>query len=432
VRGGSNGVALTNGSGLDKLLIGLTGPIAAGKSTVASMLVRRGAEVIDADVVYRTLLVPGSDLARSLMDRFGPAIARPDGAIDRAALADIVFANAEALADLDRLTHPAVAQRIRELVSRSTSAVIVIEAVKLIEAGLAADVDAVWHVTADPAVRLRRLVDRSGLSEEAAARRVSAVREPQPSAGTPAYTIDSSEGLANTERQVADAWRLTTAARWPGADRMFAEEKPVSERIEVDVYFDYACPYVHSAASWLAEIGRQLGDAGPTVRWRYFPLEQVNAPADAEVAIWDLPPEKRSRGRDSLHAAAAARRQGEEQFRRFHNALLALKHEEDQDHGRQSVIEAAARQAGIDLARFKTDLDDRGLLAAIRDDYQSARNELGVFGTPTFVFANGQAAYLQVLPPPPPEDAVVLWDEFVRSVRDRPYLREIKRPRRPT
>jgi predicted DsbA family dithiol-disulfide isomerase len=202
----------------------------------------------------------------------------------------------------------------------------------------------------------------------------------------------------------------------------------VSDRVSVDVYFDFACPFVYSAAMWLREVSRQLGDDRPEIRWKFFPLEQVNAPDDAEFPVWELPAERRSRGRDSLHAAAAARRQGPASFNRFIEALLRLKHEEDQDHGRRATLDEAARRAGLDLPQFARDLEDRSLLRAIADDYAAGRDGCNVFGTPTFVFPNGQAAYLQLLPPPPPEDAVALWQDFVRTVRDRPYLREIKRP----
>jgi predicted DsbA family dithiol-disulfide isomerase len=205
----------------------------------------------------------------------------------------------------------------------------------------------------------------------------------------------------------------------------------VSDPDAVEVYFDFACPYVHSAAVWLREVNRQLGDSRIEVTWKFFPLEQVNAPEDADMPIWDLPPDRRSRGRDSFHAAAAARRQGGEAFERFHAALLTLKHEEGQDHGKRSTLDEAASRAGLDLRRFAADLEDRGLLAEIENDYVAGREGLGVFGTPTFVFANGQSAYLRILPSPPPEEAVAFWLDFVRDVRDRPYLHEIKRPRRP-
>jgi len=205
----------------------------------------------------------------------------------------------------------------------------------------------------------------------------------------------------------------------------------VSDRVAVDVYFDFACPYVHSAASWLREVNRQLGESRIEVTWKFFPLEEVNAPADADMPIWDFPPDRRSRGRDSFHAAVAARRQGGEEFERFHAQLLTLKHEEGQDHGKRSTLDEAASRARLDLARFAGDLEDRGLLAEIKNDYVAGREGLGVFGTPTFVFANGQSAYLRILPPPPPEEAVAFWLDFVRDVRDRPYLHEIKRPRPP-
>jgi predicted DsbA family dithiol-disulfide isomerase len=205
----------------------------------------------------------------------------------------------------------------------------------------------------------------------------------------------------------------------------------LSERVTVDVYFDFTCPYVHGAAVWLAEVDRQLGENGVEANWKFFPLDQVNAPEDAEFPIWELPPEQRSRGRDSLHAAAAARRQGPDAFTRFRMALLALKHEEGEDHGKRSTLDEAARRAGLDLERFAADLDDRSLLDEIRDEYTFGRENHGVFGTPTFVFPNGQSAYVKVLPPPPPEEAVPLWEDFVTTVRDRPFLHEIKRPKKP-
>ena len=205
----------------------------------------------------------------------------------------------------------------------------------------------------------------------------------------------------------------------------------MSDNVTVDVYFDFACPYVHSAASWLREVNRQLGDARIEVTWKFFPLEQVNAPADADTAIWDLPPDRRSRGRDSMHAAIAARRQGPDAFDRFHATLLALKHDEGFDHGKRSTLEEAASRSQLDLERFNADLNDRELLKEIRDDYVSGRDGFGVFGTPTFVFPGGRSAYLRLLPPPPSEDALPLWEDFVRDVCDRPYVREIKRPQLP-
>jgi protein-disulfide isomerase len=179
------------------------------------------------------------------------------------------------------------------------------------------------------------------------------------------------------------------------------------------------------------EVRKQMGAEAPRLTWRFFPLEEVNAPADAEFAVWDLPADRRSRGRDSMHAAVAASRQGDEAFDRFRRELLALKHEAGLDHGMRSTLEDAANRAGLDLTQFAADLKDPKLLSSIRDDYQHARSKHAVFGTPTFVFPNGQAAYIKLLPPPPAEESVPLWLDFVRSVQDRPYVREIKRPSPP-
>ena len=145
--------------------------------------------------------------------------------------------------------------------------------------------------------------------------------------------------------------------------------------------------------------------------------------------------DRRFRSRDSRTGQGSSyeltRHLGRDAFERFHAALLTLKHEEGQDHGKRSTLDEAASRAQLDLMRFAADLEDRGLLAEIEDDYVAGREGLGVFGTPTFVFPNGQSAYLRILPPPPPEEAVAFWLDFVRDVRDRPYLHEIKRPRRP-
>jgi predicted DsbA family dithiol-disulfide isomerase len=206
----------------------------------------------------------------------------------------------------------------------------------------------------------------------------------------------------------------------------------VSDRLTVDIYFDYVCPYVNAAAKWIAEVENQLGDGHIEFVWRFFPLEQVNAPADSEETVWSLPPENRSQARNSMHAAAAAMNQGKQAFMRFHLALLALKHEEGQDHGKIATLETAATRAGMDLDQFRRDLEDRSILLRIRDDYELGKSAHGVFGTPTFVFPDGSSAYLQVLPPPPAEDALTFWRDFSRDVQERPYVREIKRPRRPS
>ena len=188
-------------------VIGLTGSIASGKSTVAEMLRQRGAEIIDADRVYRSLLIPKSELSQQVVERFGPTIVRPDGAIDRAALAEMVFTDPEALADLDRITHPAVIAEIRSRIAQSSAPVIVVEAVKLVQSGLASDVDALWLITADPETRLHRLMSRSVLDEVSARSRIAASPDTIPVGIEVGATIDTSGDLAATASAVDDAWR---------------------------------------------------------------------------------------------------------------------------------------------------------------------------------------------------------------------------------
>jgi protein-disulfide isomerase-like protein with CxxC motif len=113
-------------------------------------------------------------------------------------------------------------------------------------------------------------------------------------------------------------------------------------------------------------------------------------------------------------------------------ALLRAKHVDGRDHGRRETLLAVADEVGLDLERFERDLSDRSLLHLIGDDYTEARERHGVFGTPTFVFPNGAAAYLKMLPPPPPEEALTVFHEFVTTVRDRAYITEIKRPKKPS
>ena len=165
--------------------------------------------------------------------------------------------------------------------------------------------------------------------------------------------------------------------------------------------------------------------------WRYFPLEQVNSAEGPEWKLWEQPDSHRSRGRPAFQAAIAARNQGEDAFERFHLALLEAKHVQGQDHGRRDTLRAVAESVGLDLERFDRDSADCALLSRIGDDYTEGREHHGVFGTPTFVFSNGEAAYLKMLPPAPEDETMSVFEEFVRTVRDRAYIAEIKRPRKP-
>ncbi len=134
--------------------IGLTGPIGCGKSTVAGWLAAvPGVVVIDADAVARDVLAPGSPAVAAVAARFGPELVDPAGVLDRAALGRIVFGDPDALRDLEAIVHPEVRPRIVaaiEAAQATAAPAVVIEAIKLVEGGLAALCDEVWLVTCDP------------------------------------------------------------------------------------------------------------------------------------------------------------------------------------------------------------------------------------------------------------------------------------------
>jgi dephospho-CoA kinase len=197
----------------DTCCIGLTGNIATGKSTVAHMLQQLGACLIDADHVAHELMVPGTAVYHGIVQRFGADILAPGGEINRRALGAIVFADPEALLALDAIVHPAVHDRVRTMVRSSSCPVVVIEAIKLFEAGLDADCDTVWVVTLSPELQLRRLMDRSGLSREQALQRIEAQGDPALLVARADFVIDNSGSLACTRAQVQRGWNMLPACR---------------------------------------------------------------------------------------------------------------------------------------------------------------------------------------------------------------------------
>jgi dephospho-CoA kinase len=207
-----------SGGGGRPRIIGVTGTIASGKSTVAAMLAARGAEVIDGDRVYRELLSPGSPLMGQLADRFGRQIVMSSGDLDRPALGKIVFNDPGALADLDALTHPAIVAETRRRIERSAAPVVVVEAVKLAQTDLVDDLDALWLVTANPDVRLERLMTRSGLDAESASARIAAFPDPVPAGIGVDVIIDNSGDLDALQRQVETAWETFLARHVAGGE----------------------------------------------------------------------------------------------------------------------------------------------------------------------------------------------------------------------
>lgn len=190
-----------------KRVIGLTGNIAVGKSRALRQLQALGAAVIDADHVAREVLEPGGAAHAAVVAEFGAELRDAQGRIDRAALGRIVFADADALARLEALTHPAIRRRIDALVNAAPQPVAVIEAIKLLEGDLAQAVDEVWVVDAAPATQLARLTTQRGMSPADARQRLRA-QNPQADKLARADRIIRNDGSPQELRdEVCSAWR---------------------------------------------------------------------------------------------------------------------------------------------------------------------------------------------------------------------------------
>jgi dephospho-CoA kinase len=189
-------------------LIGLIGPIGCGKSTVAAWLVERGAILIDADRLTRTLMTPESEVTEAIVARFGVEYRLADGSVDRSALGRLVFSDRELLAQLEAIVHPAVARLEQDEITaadRRRPAAIVIEAIKLVETGHAAWCDEVWLVVCKPDAQLARLV-RRGVPEKDARQRIAAQAASLPLWRSAATRIIETDGeRSDVERAVAAA-----------------------------------------------------------------------------------------------------------------------------------------------------------------------------------------------------------------------------------
>lgn len=158
------------------LLIGITGPIGCGKSTVAQVLGELGGTVIDADILARRATDAGRPTLAQIRTRFGDGVFAADGELDRAAMAAVVFEDAAALADLEGIVHPEVRRMVEELLEAAIGdevPFVVIEAIKLVEGGLADRCDEVWLIECSPETQRERLTGR-GVSAEDADRRLVA------------------------------------------------------------------------------------------------------------------------------------------------------------------------------------------------------------------------------------------------------------------
>ena len=188
------------------LLVGLTGSIATGKSTVSRMFAHLGARVIDADVLAREVVMPGQPAYGRIVEEFGPQVVQEDGSLDRKALGAVVFADAAKRRRLEEITHPAIGARQRRILSvldeEAFEGVVIWDAALLFEGGGTAKMDRVVVVYADPETERRRLMERDGLSDAGARARIGSQMPVAEKAKLADHVIDNSGTREETERQV--------------------------------------------------------------------------------------------------------------------------------------------------------------------------------------------------------------------------------------
>ena len=191
----------------DVLRVGLTGGIGAGKSEVSKRLGAQGAVVLDADLIAREVVAPGTDGLAEVVEAFGPGVLGPDGALDRVRLGDVVFADKQKLTTLNSIVHPRVGARMRELELAAGPGAVVVHDVPLIaENGLAGAYDLVVVVDVPPRIQLDRLVRLRGMSREQAQARMAAQASRELRLSIAGIVVDNSGSLAELDRQVGDLW----------------------------------------------------------------------------------------------------------------------------------------------------------------------------------------------------------------------------------
>lgn len=197
-----------------KFVIGLTGNIATGKSVVRKMLEHQGAYGIDADALSHRAIAKDAPGYQPVLEAFGKWILGEDDQIDRSKLARIVFADARALKQLEEIIHPLVRQAVDILVRRATQSVIVIEAIKLLESPLRQACDSIWVTYSPPEVQLARLMEKRGMTEEAAWQRILTQSSQEEKIAVANVVIRNMGSFEDLWQQVLFAWQSQIPAKF--------------------------------------------------------------------------------------------------------------------------------------------------------------------------------------------------------------------------
>jgi dephospho-CoA kinase len=187
-------------------LVGLTGGIASGKSTVATMLSKYKNEIIDADEIAREVVIPGSQGLQKILSEFGPHVLNMDGTLSRAALATVVFNDPIRRAALEEILHPLIKTRTLERIAQSDCDVVVYVVPLLVEAKVDYPFDLVATVEAGTETQTKRLVENRGMTPEDAASRISAQASEAERVARADVRIDGSLDMADLEIAVSKLW----------------------------------------------------------------------------------------------------------------------------------------------------------------------------------------------------------------------------------
>ncbi|WP_054023763.1 dephospho-CoA kinase [Bacillus sp. FJAT-28004] len=193
------------------MIIGLTGGIASGKSTIASMLVERGALLVDADQVAREVVLPGEPALEAIASTFGQAVLETDGSLNRKALGEIVFRDKESLAKLEAITHPAIRARMQQTIhtyaEQFPERLVIADVPLLYETKQENLYEGILVVYVPAEVQKKRLMERNNLSEEEADRRIALQMDIEQKRQHADWVIDNSGSLEETQHQLDEFWK---------------------------------------------------------------------------------------------------------------------------------------------------------------------------------------------------------------------------------